>query len=344
MPAQPLSSPVVAGGVVAIPLQSGEIVAWRLSDRTRAWAVTLPVKGPLASAGDWIIVPTGDSIVALAASTGKQLWSVHVGSLTAPILARDGWVVVATAEELSALRLADGVKVWGEAFGQIERRPTIEGDRLYVPVVDGRLLALDLETGILRWTRHVGGPPTDVLALADRVYLGAGSSFLCLRTRDGEIQFRWSTIGAPIVGAPAVDAERVYMTAMDNLLRAMDRGSGNGRWKADLGHRPESGPVVIGKTVAVPGRAAGIRGFNTDTGRPAGQLTLPDQMVVQPIFFTGPDGRQLVAAVTANLKGENRLIVAGSVTAFLPVTPLTTLPGAPVTMPTLTSAAKKPGR
>ena len=344
IPAQPSSSAVAAGDVVAIPLQSGEIAAWRLSDRTLAWTAKLAAQGPLAAAGGRIIVQTKEGIAALSASTGKPVWNVSLGSLTAPILAREGWVVVATAEEVATFRLEDGAKVWGQSFGQVERRPTIEGDRLYVPIVDGRLLALDLESGILRWTRLLGGPPTEILALADRVYLGAGSNFLCLRARDGVENWRWATIGAPIVGTPAADADNVYMTAMDNLLRAMDRVSGNNRWKADLGHRPESGPVVIGTTVAVPGRAAGIRGFNTKTGRPAVQLALPDQMVVQPIFFRGPDGRQLIAAVTANLKGENRLTVAGSVLPFLPITPLTTLPGAPITMPTLASTVKKTGQ
>jgi outer membrane protein assembly factor BamB len=343
MPAQPLSSPVAAGDVIAIPLQSGEIAAWRLSDRSPAWTVKLPIQGPLASANDRIIVQTKDSIVALAAATGKPVWTVTVGSLTAPILARGGWVVVATAEELTAFRLTDGAKVWGQSFGQIERRPSIEGDRLYVPIADGRLLAVDLESGILRWTRQLGGPPTEALAFADRVYLGAGSNFLCLRTRDGVVDWRW-TIGTPLVGLPAADAEHIYMTAMDNLLRALDRVSGNGRWKADLGHRPESGPVVIGSTVAVPGRAAGIRGFDTRTGRPALRLALPDQMIVQPIFFSGSEGRQLVAAVTANLKGENRLTLAGSVTPFMPIAPLMTLPGTALTTLKQTSPAKKPGQ
>jgi outer membrane protein assembly factor BamB len=343
IPAQPSSSPVSAGDVVVIPLRSGEIAAWRLSDRKPAWSVRLPIEGPLAAANERIVVPAKGSIVALAASSGKALWSVNTSPLTAPLLARDGWVVAATAEALTAYRLTDGAKVWSESFGPIERRPTIEGDRLYVPVADGRLLAVDLETGLLRWTRLIGGAPTEVLALADRVYVGAGHNFMCLHSRNGEINWHWETIGAPVVGAPAADAEHVYMSAMDNLLRAMDRKSGNGRWKADIGYRPESGPMVVGTTVAVPGRSAGIRGFDARTGKPSVNLALPAQMVVHPIFFTGPEGRQLIAAVTANLKGENRLTMAGSLLPYPPVTPLATLPGSALTMPTPTSPAKPPG-
>jgi outer membrane protein assembly factor BamB len=339
IPAQPSSSPVSAGDVVVIPLRSGEIAAWRLSDRQPAWSVKLPIEGPLAAANDRIVVQTKGSIVAMAASSGRVLWSVNTSSLTAPLLAREGWVVAATAEALTAYRLTDGAKVWSESFGPIEQRPTIEGDRLYVPIADGRLVALELETGILRWTRLVGGAPTEVLALADRVYLGAGHSFMCLHSRDGEINWHWGTIGAPVVGAPA---ENVYMSAMDNLLRAMDRRSGNGRWKADIGYRPESGPMVVGSTVAVPGRSAGIRGFDTRTGKPSVQLALPDQMVVHPFFFTGPEGRQLIAAVTANLKGENRLTMAGSLLPYPPIAPITTLPGTVLTLPTLISS-KPPG-
>ena len=100
---------------------------------------------------------------------------------------------------------------------------------------------------------------------------------------------------------------------------------------------------MIGTTVAVPGRSASIKGFDTRTGRPAVQLALPDQMIVQPIFFVGPEGRQLIAAVTANLKGENKLTLAASVLPFLPIAPLATLPGTALKTPTPTSAAKRPG-
>ena len=69
-------------------------------------------------------------------------------------------------------------RVWGQKIGAVEQRPTIEGDRLYVPVADGRLVALDLESGALQWERQLGASPTEPLALADRVYLGAGRKLL----------------------------------------------------------------------------------------------------------------------------------------------------------------------
>jgi outer membrane protein assembly factor BamB len=284
----------------------------------------------MTAAGDRIVAQGKDSVVALAAATGKVLWSVDVGQVTAPLLARDGWVLVAAGEQLSAVRLSDGAKVWDQKLGRIEQRPAIDGDRLYAPVADGRLVALDLTTGAVQWERQLIGAPTEPFALAERIYLGAGRNFVCIRARDGAVHWDWGTIGAPIVGAPAADANNVFMVAMDNLVRAMDRVNGNGRWKADLGHRPDAGPTVTGHTVAVPGRAAAIRGFDATTGKPAVSLKLPDQMVVQPTFFIGPDGRQMLAAVTANLKGENTLTVAGSVLPSLPLVPLTLLPGSEV--------------
>jgi outer membrane protein assembly factor BamB len=333
MPAQPASSPVVAGEVVAAALQSGAVSAWKLATGQQAWTVKLAVTGPMTSTGDRFVVQVDDTVHALAAASGKVLWTIEAGSIRAPLVARGGWVFVASGEELTALRLSDGAKVWSQKTGPVDRRPAIDGDRLYVPVTDGRLVALDLLSGSVLWERQLGANPSEPLAFGDRVYLGAGRDFWCLKVQTGVEDWHWSTIGALIVGAPAADASHVYFAAMDNLVRAMDRISGNRRWKADLGHRPEAGPTVVGSIVAVPGRAAAIRGFDAATGRPVVQLTLPDPMVVQPTFFITAGGRQMVAALTANLTGASRLTVAGSVLPFLPVAPLTTLPGAALKLP-----------
>jgi outer membrane protein assembly factor BamB len=327
MPAQPAAAPVVAGDVVVVALRSGDVSAWRLTDRQQAWTVKLAVNGPMTAADDRIVVTVDDTVRTISAASGSVLWSVPVGSLTAPILARGGWVLAASDEALTAFRLSDGAKVWSQHVGRVDRRPAVDGDRLFVPLADGRLVAIDLTSGSVRWERAIGTNANEPFALGDRVYIGAGGVFACLKAETGIEDWRWTTIGAPIVGAASADASHVYVAAMDNLLRAMDRISGNNRWKADLGHRPDAGPTVVGSTVVVPGRAAAIRGFDAGTGRSSAQLTLPDALVVEPTFFTGPHGRQMVAALTANLRGDNRLTIAGSALPFLPLAPLTTLPG-----------------
>jgi outer membrane protein assembly factor BamB len=326
LPAQPAASPAATAHVVAVALQSGVVSGWRLADRHQAWTAKIAVGGPVSAVGEVFVVQVKDGVQALAASSGALLWRVEAADVSAPILAEGGWVLVATPERLIALRLSDGKQVWSTAVGRINRRPAVDGDRLYASTSDGRVLALDLASGNLKWEREVGDNPSQPFAVGGRVYVGGGRDFACLKAESGSQDWRFS-IGAPVVGAAAVDESHVYVTSMDNLVRAMDRISGNVRWKADLGHRPDAGPTVVGATVIVPGRASLIRGFDAKTGRPAVQLTLPEPMVVQPTFFMGPGGRQMAAALTANLKGESRLTIAGSALPFIPLVPLTSLPG-----------------
>ena len=104
--------------------------------------------------------------------------------------------------------------------GSQQTRATIEGDTLYLPLDEGAVQSLDLKTGHERWTRRVGGSPTEVLAFADRVFVGSANKyFFCLDAGTGEIAWPF-WVGAVVRGKPAADVDHVYMTAADNLVRA----------------------------------------------------------------------------------------------------------------------------
>ena len=91
-----------------------------------------------------------------------------------------------------------------------------------MPVDDGRVVALQVESGEPVWERRLGGAPNDMLALDDRLYVGSADNFFyCLDADDGEVAWRWRT-GADVIGAPVADDRRVYFVSLDNVLRALD--------------------------------------------------------------------------------------------------------------------------
>ena len=122
-------------------------------------------------------------------------------------------------------------------IGAVEQRPAIEGDRLYVPLTDGRLLALDLESGTVRGTRSSAAPPTEPLALADRVYLGAGGKHsICLQPRDGDDRLAWQDrCTRSSARRQRTTTSRLFRRRWTICLRALGRGNGSLRWKTDLG-------------------------------------------------------------------------------------------------------------
>ena len=193
--------------------------------------------------------------------------------MTAPLVAQNGWLIVASASGLTAFRAEDGTTVWSRDTGAQRLRATIEGDNLYVPLDDGRLLALDLRTGAERWKKHLAGARfSEVLAFSDFVYVGSTDKFFyCFDADDGAWEWH-SRLGAVLRGRPVAEGAHIFVTSVDNTLRAYDRNSGKLLWYPSVPFRPAA-PVVVGSAVIVPGNSPELLAFDAATGRFGG----PDQ-------------------------------------------------------------------
>lgn len=323
---RPSSPPVIGGAHVFVALASGIVAAHRLSDGVEAWHVELRTDRPLAMDGSRVFVGSGEAIHALNAADGLVAWRAKSGTLTAPLLAYQGWIIAASEGHLAAYRAADGTEVWKQPSGPQRTRATIEGNYLYVPLDNGRLRSLDLATGTLRWEHRLRGAPGEVLAFADRVYVGsADKSFSCLDADDGEVEW-FFRIGTPTRGGPAGDATRVYVTGMDNMVRAFNRADGAMLWHPSVPFRPTTGPVVVGSKVLVAGTGNEVRAFDAVTGRPAGTTTL-DLPFATPPAFADVDGMTVMAALTGGLTDQWKLSLWEPAMLTIPIEPLTEIPG-----------------
>ena len=338
VPVRASAPPAIGADKIFLALQSGVVVAHRISDGVEAWRVEMRTDQAIAVDGTRVFVASGEAVHALDSGDAAVVWRAPTGTLTAPILAQDGWIVVASATELAAFRAEDGARVWRRELGPQHNRPTIEGDNLYVPLDDGRLFALDLRTGADRWVQRVVSPRrpaaataspalSEVLAYPDRLFLGASDGrVLALKAVDGSLVWR-SSIGAVLRGRPVGDGTRIFVSAMDNVVRAFDRGNGALLWHPGLPFRP-MGPVMIGTRLVVPGASAEVRAFDI-AGRPAGQIKLEAALAIPPAFSESAGGR-IMAGVTDSLDGPSKLFLIEESRA-LPIVPLTELPG--VTVP-----------
>jgi outer membrane protein assembly factor BamB len=324
--ASPAAAPVVVQGNIVLALRSGQIVSHSMRDGKVIWRVDLRTEAPLATDGHRVFVVAREAIHALNAADGAVVWQVPAGSVTAPLLALEGWIIAASSGHLTAYRAADGQDLWRQQSAEQRERPTIEGDTLYIPLVDGSLKALDLETGRGRWTQRFAGSLTEVLAFADRVYVGShDKSLYCLSASSGEVKWQFP-VGAAIRGRPAADAKNVYVGAMDNLVRAFDRRSGALKWKADPRSRPIDGPTVVGSSVVVPGTAAELKAWQVSTGSAAARIPLGEPLVAPPAFAQ-TNGITIMAAVTGGLNEQWKLSQFGPPLPTLTILPLTALPG-----------------
>lgn len=332
----PAGAPVIAGSALVVPLRTGRVTAHRVIDGSVMWTIDLAPQQPLAGDDQHVYVASGDDLHALDATSGAVTWRLPAGGpLTAPPFAYGGWVLAAADGELLAIRSSDGVVLWRKHLGAIEFRPALDGDLLVVPMVEGFVLALDLQDGRERWKQHLGSAPGEPLVIGDRVYVGTqDKSFYTLFASSGRVASR-SSIGAVVRGRATVDNRHVYVAAMDNLLRALDRRTGTVQWKRGLPYRPAAGPALIGKVVLVPGYVdTPLPAFDTVTGEPAGLVTFPATLIALPVLTQLPDGTPVIIGVTGNL--DNRIMVSMLEPKLVPaiaVQALTVLPGEVVPVP-----------
>jgi outer membrane protein assembly factor BamB len=319
-----------------VPLRTGELVAVSLKDGAVAWTVALPTEVRPAAGGGLVMVAGEAAIHGLDATSGRVRWRTPVdGAFSAPLLWDEGWLIASfEGGRVAAFRGDNGAPLWVQILAsEIRVPPSIAADRVYVPLADGRIVALDLRTGATAWERRLGGRPAEILALDDRLYAGSGDNFFyCLSVSSGRVQWRWRT-GGDIIGAPVVDESRVYFTSLDHLLRALDRNNGAQRWRQPLPVRPLSGPLRLRDVVLVSGLGQQITGFSARTGRVVGRFVAPSEIVAPPHLVDAESPEERTAYILTGegtlhalvLMVEPRLVPLG----FVPGTPVLLIPPPP---------------
>ena len=315
------------------PIEGDRLVAYDLAAGNQLWLVPSQPVWPPVAGGGLVFVAHSDAIVALKASDGSEAWRFALEDRLAvrPVV-DNRWLVAATISGLVvAIRVGDGGVAWrSDVKARISAPPALTPERIYLPLEDRRVVALQAEDGAPIWERRVGGPPTGILALEDRVYVGATDNFLyCLDTKRGEISWRWRT-GADVIGTPVVDDNRLYFVSLDNILRSLDRHGGSQKWKRALPLRPRGSPLLAGNTLVIGGLTPSVRGYAIATGAPAGDLALPADLAAAPHLFWNGGVPVLVVVTTDLVKGA-------TVIGFIPgtglPTPFSALPNPPIVPP-----------
>src|SRR5215471_15098969 len=298
------SGPVSAGSRVYLALSSAHLTARGAADGKEIWKQDRSVTLPMAAAGDLLFVASGDAIDALQGATGKTVWTLPRATPTAPMVVHAAWLIVTTETDLIALEAATGKEVWRRAAGSVKLPPVVDGDQLYAGAQDGRVLALSLKDGSVAWQEFVPGGVTAIAAYRGRVYAGAGDKILyCLDARKGEKKWPYS-IGAYAAGRIAVDDKHVYVAAINNIVRALDRQSGNQRWLRELRQRPVFGVYLAGHVVFVPSTSTDLAMMYDHDGLPSGTLSLPGERTDLPPSINETPAGTVIYAVTGTLTNE----------------------------------------
>ena len=225
--------------------------------------------GPGADA-DTVVVGTDKGDVLAFDANGKALWTARVATeVIAPPRVNDGVVAVFVGDgSIHALNAADGTKKWvlQRASPALTVRNYAGGTSsrggLFLGTAGGRLLALDILTGIVGWDGTVANPKgaTELERIADVTSpplvddkqvcaVAFQGRLVCFEITRGTIN--WSRDISSLHGL-ASDAKNVYVTDDRGAVHALDRINGASVWKQDLlAARKVGGPQRVGDLVGV---------------------------------------------------------------------------------------------
>ncbi len=293
---QPVTWPVYLGSP-AHDIDAGEHLdaapkpAWRANPGRE-------IRGAAAAGRGVLAVGTTDRVVALLGTdSGQVLWDRRLaGTIRGGPLLTGNRVYVATEETPSgrvyALEMRTGKTVWDEKTGGVAAAMALTKDGLFAGSETGVLMALNPDTGGIRWRRRLSGSiqVAPVSTTAGLVVATTADSLYLVDPATGAILHRTPTAGA-VLGTPATDGARVYFATVTGTLAGVDAATLDTLWTRDVGSGVYGAPAIArdtlfvltraGRLVRVPlGSPASAKSVELDLVSVAGPTPLADGVLV----------------------------------------------------------------
>lgn len=219
------SSPAIAGDLAIFTTTRGEVVAFDAATGRRVWARNVGAaveSSPLVVGDSFYIGTLAGKVLRMQVRNGRTTWSADAqGDVKASLALSGPNVIVGDyGGHVSAYRRSDGRLVWQRTSpgtrvsgpGRFYGGPAVAHGRVYIGNINGRVIALDADTGAVAWVR----------VLDDYVY-----------------------------ASPAVANRLVYVGSYDHGFYALDAVTGRVHWRFDARERISGSASVIGDVVYV---------------------------------------------------------------------------------------------
>lgn len=134
---------------------------------------------------------------------------------------------------------------WEDEYGGPRATPTVDGDQLYAVSTQGDLVCLEAATGRELWRRHL------------------------VEDFGGDLMKAMGTYDWRYAESPLVDGDRVVVTpgAVDAMVVALDKRSGEEIWRAGIPELGEAGADGAAYSSVVVSEGAGVRQYVQLVGR-----------------------------------------------------------------------------
>ena len=199
---------------------------------------------------------------------GKTKWRFHAGEpIAAAVVEREAVYIVsgrrAETGRITALRPPDTTPHWTfELSGVSDYPPAVAGDLLYAVTRDGRVIALQRDTGQVQWTYEANEILLGKPVVQDGVLYMASDGIHALDALSGELLWIHDTEGGRAISPLAHSQGTIAVLSEGNHLNLIDAVKGKRRFTNRLWFGGGGAPVILGDTVVVAGDGGSIQTVN----------------------------------------------------------------------------------
>ncbi len=229
---------------------------------------------PAVAEGIVYVGATDGNLYALAAPTGKYLWSFRAQAaiLSPPTVVNDVVYFGSADGRVYAINAKTGEPVWRGGFRTLDAvngAVAVADDMVYFISADQTLYAAAAATGLLLWRTRLPGTLYALSpVVADRnVYVVASNALQVLQARSGR-QLWARTLPDDIVTEPVAGNGMVYVLTRDGRVWAFDN-TGKLLWNSKepvFTNQPVAPPTLAGNVLIIGTTRGGIYALDASNG------------------------------------------------------------------------------
>lgn len=297
--------PVILGNILYTADSSGLVQAVNRTNGQVLWSKKINhsvISGPSVSSGVLAFGTESATVVLLKQADGSELWQARVsGDVLSKPLIKGNKVIAKTIDgNLYALNIHNGDKLWRSEHGapslilKASSSPVIVDNKLVlVGYSDGKMDAVDLETGRQVWQRSIAfaSGASDVERLVDIdadpivrgnvVYLASYQGYIgALSLVDG--QFIWRK-PASVYKNMTVDNSTIFLTDSDDVVWSINMNNGQVNWKqVALKARGLTEPALSGNRLIIGDKTGLVHVLSKQDGELISRVQLGAAVSIAP--------------------------------------------------------------